>query len=84
MKFPIKILFSESEEDCQWLRETYLTSENLPFDDCVPEFSCFLLYGNIDCQMKIELYANSNPLVTEEPVAVFEYRGDGIGYRIAE
>jgi hypothetical protein len=55
------MIFLNTRDDCQWLLNTHLGGRtDLMFDS-------FVLYGNEDCPTKVELYADREPLITEEP-----------------
>ena len=55
------MIFLNTREDCQWLLNTHLGGRtDIMFDS-------FVLYGNEDCPTKVELYVDSEPLVTDEP-----------------
>lgn len=53
--------FLNTPEDCQWLRDVHLGGRT----DIM--FASYVLYGNEDCPIKVELYADQDPLVTDEP-----------------
>ena len=55
------MIFLNTPEDCQWLCDTHLGGRT----DL--KFGAFTLYGNEDSPTKVELYADSEPLVTDEP-----------------
>ena len=57
----MKTQFMNAPEDCQWLRATHLGGRT------DYKFESFVLYGNEDCPTKVELYADREPLITEEP-----------------
>jgi hypothetical protein len=54
-------VFLNAPEDCQWLIETHLGGRT----DL--KFGAFVLHGNEDCPDKVDLYADANPLHTDEP-----------------
>ena len=53
--------FLNTPEDCQWLRKTCLGGRT------DYKFESFVLYGNEDSPTKVDLYADAEPLVTDEP-----------------
>jgi hypothetical protein len=57
----MSIVFLNTVEDCNWLRQTKLGGRT----DIM--FESFVLHGNEDCPTKVELYADCEPLVTDEP-----------------
>ena len=54
-------LFMNAPEDCQWLRETHLKGI------MYPTFKSFILHGNEDSPEKLELYAYTEPELTDTP-----------------
>lgn len=51
--------------DCQWLRDTALKNKKIDF-----QFNSFVLYGNEDAPDQVDLYAATDPLVTDVPFVV--------------
>lgn len=47
--------------DCVWLRDVHLGGRT------DYKFSSFVLYGNEDAPTKVDLYVNTDPLITDEP-----------------
>ena len=56
--------FIQGEEDCQWL------AEKLPAD--CPTFNSALIRGNEDSPEFVTVWAQLDPLETDEPLARFE------------
>ena len=72
MTFPRTILLN-TPDNVQWLRTTHLKN-NQP-----PPFAGFVLSGNEDCPLKLELYKNAKPDYNEKPVMVYTL-GEGKAY----
>lgn len=60
--------FYTGSEDCEWLRETALRGYN------APKFKSFVLEGNEDCPLKIELYMKASPHYLDLPIRIYELR----------
>jgi len=65
------IQFLNTPDDCNWLRETHLSDQE------PPTFRSFVMVGNEDCPDKVQLYAESDPLNRDTPVAVYESNDSG-------
>jgi hypothetical protein len=63
-----------SGNDIQWLKDTHLKGVE------TPEFKSAVIVGNEDCPNTIRLYTSENPLVTDEPVAVYYLVSGDEGY----
>jgi len=61
----MKSLFCNTVLDCNWLRETHLRGH------FAPAFRSFVLKGNEDCPMVLELYGRKNATIHDNPVAVY-------------
>lgn len=57
----MRVVFLNTPEDCNWLRDTVLGGRT----DLM--FGAFVLYGNEDSPSKVELFADCEPLITDEP-----------------
>ena len=57
----MKQIFLNTPEDCQWLRDTCLGGRT------DYKFESFVLYGNEDSPIGVDLYPDAEPLVTDEP-----------------
>lgn len=57
----MKQVFLNAPEDCQWLVKTHLGNRT----DL--KFGSFILYGNEDAPDSVDLFADTDPLVTDEP-----------------
>ncbi len=60
--------FLNTKEDCNWLRETHLSSKNLnnnPHGDSL-DFKAFCLMGNEDCPREIFTYRDQTPNIGDE------------------
>lgn len=55
------MIFLNSVADCDWLRKVHLGGR----DDI--KFESFVLYGSEDAPDSVDLYADKEPLVTDEP-----------------
>lgn len=53
--------FLNSPEDCDWLRSTHLGGRT----DWL--FGSFVLFGNEDSPNEVHLYADPEPLISDEP-----------------
>jgi hypothetical protein len=54
-------VFLNTVEDCQWLRQTKLGGRT----DLA--FASFVLHGNEDSPTSVDLFADQDPLITDEP-----------------
>lgn len=58
--------FYNDNEDCAWLLDTALRGYEVPI------FRSFVLHGNEDCPLTIELYDSVDPTIDDQPVARFD------------
>lgn len=72
-----RLTYLDTVADCQWLRETALKRENLPFGYVIPAFQSAIINGNEDCPTRITLYTQQAPLVTDSSIADLVLRDDG-------
>ncbi|HSW91035.1 MAG TPA: hypothetical protein VLG09_00105 [Candidatus Saccharimonadales bacterium] len=59
-----KQTFINSADDMEWLRETHLTNLH------VESFNSAIIYGNEDSPVKVDLYLDQNPNVTDLPLTI--------------
>jgi hypothetical protein len=57
-------IFLNAPEHVQWLKDTHLAGR------VYPEFASFVLNGNEDAPVSVELYSSVNPNVTDTPILV--------------
>jgi hypothetical protein len=68
----------DTADDCTWLRETHLRDVLH-----VPNFASFIIEGNEDCPLRLELFKETEPTITDVPVAVYTYDANNCTYELS-
>lgn len=71
----VREIFLNEESDCDWLRSTHL--KHVDPNHKSMQFDSFVLYGNEDSPVRLDLYSLQSPAYNDQPIAVYEQNADG-------